>query len=142
MDVHKWLTNDIYNSLETDLKSAIKQIVKVCDYGPDYAKDAVYNLETTLFLFGASEVVGVSNVGDLANPLEGQQYERFATAESRKKIFNNGTTMPGRWWTRTPAQELVNMDTWLSYLAIGYTSMGLENTPGTDVCGVCFGFCV
>ena len=136
-DIKNWISSDLYNSLDVELKNHIKQIKKIVDSGPN---TTTYVATVNLFLFSESELMGSS-----INYQEGVKYARFTGNASRIKYLSNGTGSMSNYWTRTCDNT---REYWVgirgdddSMPADRYNGDEMYPRVG-DPHGVCFGFCV
>lgn len=135
-EMYTYLSNDVYNALPQDLKSAIISVTKKVFAGDGAyvnGDQGVYSASMKIFLFAESEVFGTDSG---FTPNEGPQYSRFATDSSRMKKLSNGSESTNDWWLRSPLSG--NKDGF-SYV----NTQGKKDGKGANAYkGVCFGFCV
>ena len=127
-----WLNGEMYNSMDADLKSAVKTVYKLTGKGNGSTSGTQKN-SMKIFLFSEQEVYGkkIQSVGN-----EGMQYNRFTSDSVRSKKLSNGSGAAGRWWLRSPSSG-----SGTSFVAVNENGAD-EVARANSLYGVCFGFCV
>ena len=96
-DIRKFLNNELFNSLPTELKNRIKLVSKISDGG--YTNKSLVTTEDKCWLASCAEV-GLLNISG-ALPNQGSQYTNiFYNDDSREKTYYGGATTE-RWWLRS-----------------------------------------
>lgn len=124
------LRGEIWNQLQVDLRSVIKEVTKKTA-NLDVTNYPLQSTNDTLFLFSEKEIFGSTKYS--ANSGEGTQYARFTTSTTRIKKSNGAAV---NWWLRSPNNAIG-----VFFCAVknsGEATYG--NSSGSN--GVCFGFCI
>lgn len=135
-EMHSWLNGEFFNSLDADLRSAIKAVNKMTSILPRGENPRLETHDMKIFLLSITEIFGSDTGPALAG--EGVQYSAFSNSLKRQKLLSNGSGQAEEWWSRSTMISFGNgyvyVDTSGNY-SISKGSANLEK-------GVCFAFCV
>lgn len=126
-----FLNETVYNSLDNDLKQAIKSVKK--KYYSNGNRNDLKTKDMKLFILCNNET-GPTDEG-VSCPEEGNQYPIFTGLESKVKEDSSGTARD--YWTRTPGGG--SRDNFSVILANRGISTQRE---ASSKLGVCFAFCI
>ena len=132
--MHTSTLPSIFNQIQSDVKSAIKPVIKKASAGS--RSSAIVNTNCNLFLLSEIEIFGVA---DNSASGEGTQYaywKQHNSNDDRRKGPQNNPTSYYVWWERSPKV------TGLSYFCNVHLNGGEDYSNASFSNGVSFAFCL
>lgn len=130
-ELYTWLTDDLWNSLPSELQAVIQPVSKSTSAGSQ--STTIKSEGMSVFLFSEIEVFGTSKYSAAG---EGILYPIFTGTTSRiKHLSNDSSTSGTTWWLRSP---FITSTSSFENVNAGY----VNGYAATVKCGIAFGFCI
>ena len=135
-EMHSWLNGELFNSLDVDLRSAIKTVNKITSILPRGENPRLETHDMKIFLLSIAEIFGSDTGPALAG--EGVQYSAFSNSSKRQKLLSNGSGQAEEWWSRS---TMISFGNGYVYVDTSGNWSGSKGSANLEK-GVCFAFCV
>lgn len=129
-DLRTWCNNDIFNLLPENLKTSIKEVIKVSDTG--YDGQSLEEAHDKIWICSLEEI------GDETGTIisgQGNTYPVFTDNDSRKRTLLNGSV--GDYWTRTTHANVGTI-----YIIYGNSGISSTAVANAKYINILIGFCI
>ena len=134
--MHTTRLPSIFNQIQSDVKSAIKPVIKKTTAGG--GSTDIVNVNCNLFLLSEMEIFGVNGL-QYGNVNEGTQYKYWKINNnngSRQKGLQSSPSSHTDWWERSPRNSYTGM-----FCCVGVAGTATYNSSNLKT-AVSFAFCI